>query len=132
MWLALAALGCADAGPRAEDFIPPEDRARAALEAYLQAWSAGDRQTTVPGTSPAVQVADELRAKGRTLSAFTILGPVPADMPRCFGVRLTLGNPVQEVRERYVVVGLDPVWVWRYDDYLMIAHWEHPMPAKQP
>ena len=55
-------------------------------------------------------VADGLRTKGRTLSRF-ILGPVPADAPRCFAVQLTLGNPPADMRERYVVVGIDPIWV---------------------
>jgi hypothetical protein len=122
-------LGCSGSRQTNEDFVPPEAAARAALEAYLKAWAAGNTDTTVPGTRPAVMVADELRSKGRTLSAFAVLGPVPADAPRCFAVKLTLGNPRAEVRERYVVVGIDPVWVWRYDDYLMITHWEHPMSA---
>jgi hypothetical protein len=122
-------LGCSRPGQRAEDFVPPEDAARSALDAYLRAWSQGNTDATVPGTSPPVQVADELRSKGRTLTGYAILGPAPADAPRCFAVRLTLGNPAEEVRERYVVVGLDPVWVWRYDDYVMITHWEHRMPA---
>jgi hypothetical protein len=123
-------VGC---GPsqKNEDFVPAEDAARAALEAYLKAWAAGDKNPTVPGTSPAVQVVDDYRGKGRTLTEYAVLGPVPADAPRCFAVRLTLGNPREEVRERYVIVGLDPVWVWRYDDYEMIAHWEHRMPDEK-
>ena len=117
--------------PRAEDFTPPEDAARAALDAYLRAWAAGDTGGTVPGTSPPVQWSDELRAAGRTLSGYTILGPTPADAPRCFAVQLKLGKPAAEVRERYVVVGIDPLWVWRYDDYLMMTQWHHPPPAKK-
>lgn len=124
----VAAAGCSG-DPRAEDFVPPEDAARAALEAYLRAWAAGDTGPTVPGTNPSVAVADELRQKGRTLAGYTVLGPTPAEAPRCFAVQLKLGNPAAEVRERYVVVGIDPVWVWRYDDYLMITHWDHPAPA---
>jgi len=125
-----ALVGCGPA-QKNEDFVPTEDAARAALEAYLKAWAAGDKSPTVPGTSPAVQVVDDYRGKGRTLTEYTVLGPVPADAPRCFAVRLTLGNPREEVRERYVVVGLDPLWVWRYDDYEMIVHWEHRMPTEK-
>jgi hypothetical protein len=128
---ALAALfvGCSPRAQRNEDFVPPEAAARTALEAYLRAWSQGVTDRTVPDTRPPVMAVDELRTQGRTLTDYTVLGPVPADAPRCFAVRLTLGNPRQEVRDRYVVVGIDPVWVWRYDDYLMITHWDHPMPA---
>jgi hypothetical protein len=74
---------------------------------------------------------DELRQKGRTLKGYSILGPVPTEAPLCFAVQLTLGNPAGELRERYVVLGLDPLWVWRYDDYVMLMHWSHPMPDDQ-
>ena len=129
-WAALVVVcaGCSGS-PRAEDFVPTEDTARTALEAYLQSWARGDVGPSVPNTNPAVEVADGLRLKGHTLTKYEILGPVPADAPRCFAVRLTLGNPALELRERYVVLGLDPIWVWRYDDYIMITHWEHGMPA---
>ena len=128
--LAAACVGCSPS-QRNEDFIPSEAAARSALEAHLRAWQGGDTSQQVPGTNPPVLVADGLRAKGRPLAGYEVLGPVPADAPRCFAVRLTLGNPREEVRERYVVVGADPVWVWRYDDYLTVIHWEHPMPEKK-
>lgn len=123
--VALLVAGCSRA-QRNEDFVPPEDAARAALEAYLRAWVQGQTAQAVPDTSPPVMCMDELRQKGRTLKRYTILGPTPADAPLCFAVQLELGSPDQNVRERYVVVGIDPVWVWRYDDYLMITHWSHP------
>jgi hypothetical protein len=126
--LAVACAGCSRS-QRNEDFIPAEAAARAALESYLRAWAAGKTESPVPDTRPPVMVADGLRAKGRPLAEFAVLGPTPADAPRCFAVRLTLDRPRQEVRERYVVVGIDPIWVWRYDDYVMITHWEHNMPG---
>jgi len=122
-----AAFGCSRTQQRNEDFIPREETAHAAVNAYLQAWSRGSKAQALPDTNPTVMVADELRLKGRTLKEYKILGPVPGDAPLCIAVQLTLGNPLEERRERYVVVGIDPVWVWRYDDYLMITHWSHPM-----
>ncbi len=132
--LVLLCAGCTPGGQRNEDFIPAQDTAQVALEAYLRAWAAGVSGQPVPGTRPAVFAADELRATGRTLSEFTVLGPVPADAPRCLAVRLTLGKPRQVVRERYIVVGIDPIWIIRYDDYQMVTHWDHAMPpdAKAP
>lgn len=120
--------GCARPGQRNEDFIPREDVAREAVEAALAAWVRGEAGQAVAGTNPQVMHIDENRSKGRTLTGYKILGPVPADAPLCFAVQLSLGNPRAEVRDRYVVAGIDPLWVWRYDDYLMIMHWAHPMP----
>lgn len=128
--LLAACVGCSRS-PTAEEFVPAEDAARAALDSALGAWARGEAGSPVPGTHPPVQVADGLRTKGRTLMKYEILGPVPADAPRCFAVRLTLGNPTQEVTERYVVLGLDPLWVWRHDDYVMLTHWDHTMMDKE-
>ncbi len=126
--LVAVCVGCSNS-PRTEDYIPPADAARTALESYLQSWARGETSSVVPNTKPTVEVADGLRLKGHTLVKYEILGPVPADAPRCFAVKLTLGNPTLELRERYVVLGLDPIWVWRYDDYVMLTHWDHGMPA---
>ena len=127
MGLTLVASGCGS--PRAGEFIPSEDKARTALDASLRAWEQGEAASPVVGTTPSVELADGLRTKGRTLVKYEILGPVPDDAPRCFAVRLTLGNPTQELRERYVVLGLDPIWVWRHEDYVMLTHWDHNMIA---
>jgi hypothetical protein len=26
-----------------------------------------------------------------------------------------------------VVIGIDPLWVFRHEDYDLLLHWEHPM-----
>ncbi len=118
---------------RNEDFIPSEDVAHRALESYLAAWQRGDPVSPVADTSPAVQGGDSVQAAGRKLDGYRILGPVAADAPRCFAVRLTLAGSREEQRERYVVIGIDPMWVMRYADYEMLLHWDHPMPAaKKP
>jgi hypothetical protein len=129
--LLLAAAGGCSRPQSNRDFVPAEQTARAALEAALDAWVRGDTGRTVPGASPAIEVIDDRRAKNRPLVGYTVLGPVPADAPLCFAVQLRLGGPAEEVRERYVVVGLDPLWVWRHDDYVMVTHWSHPMPGKR-
>jgi hypothetical protein len=128
--LVAVGVGCSSS-PRAEDYVPTEDAARTALESYLQSWTRGETGSPVPNTNPAVEVADGLRLKGHTLLKYEILGPIPGDADRCFAVKLSLGNPALELRERYVVLGLDPIWVWRYDDYVMITHWDHGMPAEK-
>jgi hypothetical protein len=55
---------------------------------------------------------------------YTILGEAPGDAPRCFAVRLHLEEPQEEQRVRFVLIGLDPLWVFRHEDYEMLAHWE--------
>jgi hypothetical protein len=126
--VALALAGCGERGRKAEEFIPPEDPARLALEASLSAWRAGTPGVQVPDTSPVVNFADTQKEAGRRLLDFAVLGPAPGDSPRCFAVRLTLAGPEEELRTRYVVIGIDPLWVIRHDDFEMITHWDHRMP----
>lgn len=133
-FLLVAGLGCSQRSQRAEDFVPSQDQAHTALDAALKAWSNAAPGMSVPGSQPTIEMADELRLQGRTLLEYEILGAAPGDAPRCFAVRLKLGNPAQELRDRYVVLGIDPIWVWRYDDYVMLTHWDHRMiaPKKSP
>src|SRR5262245_12965177 len=132
MWLRVlcygvivAAAGCGG-DPRAR-YIPAEPAARQALEVALAAWQDGQPPGPVAGTTPLVRVVDGHRRPGQKLQDFEILGPAPGDGPRVYAVRLTLDGPREEQKVRFVVLGIDPLWVVRYEDYEMIAHWEHPM-----
>ena len=126
----LVATGC---GERADRFVPPEQAAQQTLETALKAWQGGKTPPClVEEGSPAIQLVDTHHEPGQRLVAFTVLGPTTGDAQRCYAVRLTFDNPRAEVRARFVVLGLDPLWVLRYEDYEMISHWDHPMPDKLP
>lgn len=120
----LAALGCA---ARSQRYTPAPQTARASLEAALNAW----REGVQPESSekvPAVQFVDTTRLNGQTLRSFEVLSETTiSGEGRAYVVRLTLDNPSSELRARYVVVGIDPIWVFRKEDYDRLAHWEHPM-----
>jgi hypothetical protein len=111
-----------------ERFVPAEAASRSALEAMLVAWRDGVPAGPVPNTKPEVFVTDAHRRPGQKLEAFEILGPVPGNAPRCFAVKVKLANPDAEERVRFVIVGIEPLWVFRQEDYDMLTHWEHPMP----
>jgi hypothetical protein len=92
-----------------------------------------------------VEFVDSHHKPTQRLKSFDVLGVAPGDGPRVFTVRLKLDDPAKarglggdgpppstlEVKVRYVVFGLDPVWVVRQEDFDMLAHWDHPMkPSK--
>jgi hypothetical protein len=108
-------------------FTPAEGVAVRALESGLVAWQHGQPPGPVAGTSPVVQVVDGYRRPGQRLAQFEILGTAPGDGPRVYAVRLILDGPREEKRVRFVVLGINPLWVLRYEDYEMLAHWDHPM-----
>lgn len=109
------------------DFIPSDAVCQEALRRALEAWVAGAAAGPVAGTSPVVHVTDSTRVQQRPLLSWEIPGRVPGNAPRCYAVRLQLDQPREERRERYVVIGIDPLWVFRHEDYDLLLHWEHPM-----
>ena len=121
--------GCQKAQTNA-DFIPSQRQSQEALTIALDAWKAGTPGGPVPGTSPMVHMTDSSRVSGQTLDDYQILGDVPGNAPRCIAVRLKLSNPAEEKRERFVIVGIDPLWIFRHEDYDLLLHWEHQMPPE--
>jgi hypothetical protein len=106
--------GCGDGSAAA----PAEDVARAALEAALSAWSRGDRPGEIAGARPPVVAHDTPWGKGRSLDSFEILGESEgAAAERQFIVRLTLSKPEGAEEVVYHVLGVDPLMVFRDEDY---------------
>lgn len=121
--------GCNSASDPAR-FVPATEAAHEALRQALEDWKAGHPAGPVPGTkAPAVHVVDAGRKPGQVLAGFRILGDTPGPTGKTFAVQLTLRNPDLEERARYVVVGVDPLWVFRQEDYDLLSHWDHHMPA---
>ncbi len=102
-----------------ERYLPSEDKARQALQAALEAWKSGKPPGRVEtGAPPAVQAVDSRWQSGQKLAAYEILKEEPGDGPKVFAVKLTLQKPAGSTQVvRYVVVGADPLWVYREDDY---------------
>jgi hypothetical protein len=126
--LALAMAGC---GTGRSESLPPDQVARAGLEAALKMWRDGGSPGPVPGTDPKVEVHDTPWGQGDRLSTYEILGENISAAEMRFTVRLTLTKPdrVQEVQ--YYVLGRDPVMVFRDEDYMRNINMDGP-PATKP
>ena len=123
----LTASGC---GSKASynKYIPPPNKAQEALEAMLASWSTKGISEKVETFTPQLQIVDSVRKKDQKLNKFEVLGEIEnTGGPRCFTVKLSLSNPAEEQKVRYFVVGSDPLWIFRQEDYEKIGHWEHPM-----
>lgn len=131
----LQALGCGNKASY-ERYIPKVEVAQQALEAALNSWQKGEPPGRLTTMTTPIQFVDSHRRRGQRLVSYTILGETAGNSPRCFAVKLGLDNPREEKQVRFVVLGIDPLWVFRHEDYDMMAHWEHPMsddakPGKQ-
>ena len=128
IWLS----GCGDVD-RSSNFVPTVTVAESAIRSGLDAWKKGESVGIVAGThAPVVHVVDSHRKSGQVLVSFEILGEVPGNATRCFAVKAILTDPEKEERLRYIVVGIDPLWVFRQEDYDLLSHWDHPMEETKP
>src|SRR5262245_45367843 len=109
--------GCERREEERRRYVPSEEVAQRALETALMAWQKGKLPPClVQDSSPEIRLVDTHHRAGQKLTAFKVLGPVVVETPSCYAVRLTFEGPGEEVRARYVVLGLDPVWVMRHED----------------
>lgn len=124
----LAVLGC---GKKPQNFTPSFEVTEEAVRRGLDAWKAGLPPGELPG-KPMVHVTDAGRKAGQKLESYQILGETRGTTGRTIAVNLQLTNPTEEVKARYIVVGIDPLWVCRQEDYDLLMHWDHHMPAEKP
>ena len=103
---------------QAGDFIPKEAKSREALTTALTAWKKGEKWEKIPAGESIIEVLDNKWRAGQQLADFQILEADPAgEGPQWFTVKLVMKKPAGELKVRYVVVGIDPLWVYREEDY---------------
>ncbi len=128
-WFALIAAGLLGCEPTAApvSIVPDSSRGRQAIEAAMTAWRAGHPTGTIEPGSPRVQVIDTHREPGRTLVAYEILSDSADARVRTFTLRLGFSETEDRPIVRFLVVGIDPILVFRQEDYELLMHWEHRM-----
>ncbi len=128
--MAIAGLsGCngRDASPTPPAYLPGWAEAKQSLESALIRWR--DAPSPLPDSidTSSVIFVDKQRGPGQRLRSFAILGQSEVENARQFTVRLQIDQEESPRLVRYNVLGRNPVWVFRLEDYERISHWEHPM-----
>jgi hypothetical protein len=119
--LLVASTGCS-VGHSHSDYLPAEDKARQALETTLTAWQNGQKIGRIDAVSPPIEPVDNKWQAGQKLQGYEILqAETPDEGPSRFLVRLTMKTPPGKQEVRYVVVGIDPLWVYREEDYRKVS-----------
>lgn len=113
--LALAS-GC---GSPTRAYTPNAASARDALNSALAAWQQGGKADQLATASPQVHVVDHQWAAGQVLEGYEILAEKPgaAETEKRYEVVLRLKKPVGEKHVEYILVGREPMWIFRDDDY---------------
>ena len=110
--LVLVTASCGGPSP-----IPPAEVARKALETSLTAWRDGKTPADTTKGDPPIQVMDSEWTNGRKLASFEIVREQPSDSDKRFVVKLKYANPAAVTETTYIVLGTQPVAVFREEDY---------------
>jgi hypothetical protein len=113
-------------------FVPGWAEARQAVESSLSAWRDAPSPAQVSFDIEGVRFVDKTRKIDQRLMSFKVLGQTDIENARQFTVRLNLEGEEVPQLVKYNVLGRDPVWVFRLDDYENFAHWEHEMTTPEP
>lgn len=117
--------GCG--GRKNADYVPAAGLAREALDKSLVMWKTGQPPGLIEG-KPGIQVVDTRRQADQVLDSYDVLGEVSDNGGRRFSVEVRLSNPAETKKIDYIVLGIDPLWVVRKEDYNVFGYWEHNMP----
>ncbi|MFO1063593.1 MAG: hypothetical protein U0892_06985 [Pirellulales bacterium] len=113
LFLISTIMGCG--GKSIESYNPKRDAARQAIEKALDAWKSGKSLSPVDG-KPTVNTFDARWQAGSKLESYTVLEEVPEQEHPQFKVRIKLVGKQEETNE-YLVIGIDPLLVFRAEDY---------------
>ena len=118
--ITLALVLLAGCGSNTEkSYHPPAATSRDALTGALDTWKEGrENPGLLDEFEPNLQVADPSWADGRKLQSFEIVSEeqIP-DGPQKFTVKLTLADVPEPQTVTYVVLGKDPIWIMREEEY---------------
>jgi hypothetical protein len=135
--LAVAALpGC---GSSSNAHQPTASTARAALDSALSAWKNGEGADALAAKSPSVQAVDSHWRAGQRLTSYEVVKEEPGEGDQRFTVRLTEDDPKSKTKSpvsskevTYVVIGRDPIWVYRDEDYTRLLNMDdNPQPTRK-
>ena len=106
--------GC---GSGDEKYRPSEARAKEALNAALKAWQDGQAHGTVSTYSVPIDPYDARWQAGETLEKFEVVRNEKVNDHNAFIVRMKLTDEKEEQEVTYIVIGNDPLMVFRKQDY---------------
>ncbi|MDG3003189.1 hypothetical protein [Paludisphaera mucosa] len=118
--------GC-ESRPIPTVLVPDAAGARLAVERAMEFWKEGRPTGVVEATRPRIQVVDSSRKPGQTVASYRMLAESASPRERTFSLKVSLHHPDEEAVVRFLVMGADPILIFRQEDYDLMMHWEHKM-----
>ncbi len=121
---AIAAAGCGAEGKSGAP-MPTGQEARAALEKALDSWKAGKPPSSIADQTPKIDVVDSQWKAGDVLESYSIVNEKQGEGNKTFGVKLTLKKPPGSKDVEYMVLGKDPVRIYRDEDFTRMLNMDN-------
>ncbi len=120
----LAMSGC---GGSSSKYTPTGESAKETLTHALTSWQKGEKYGQLASATPPINVGDSQWESGKGLESFEILGEesVPGQSNKMFTVNLKLKGGKAATKTKYVVVGVDPVWVYHEDNFRRLLNMDN-------
>ena len=113
--LVFSAAGCGGSGEAR--YIPSEETGKDALTAALQAWQDGQPHGVVKSGEVPIDTYDARWQAGAKLERFEVVRSEMLDSHKAFIVKMKLVDEPEEQEDTYLVIGKDPLMVFRKQDY---------------
>lgn len=104
-------------------YVPTSESARAGLVQVMDDWLEGISPEDSGARHPKVHIVDQTRRPDQRLVRYEIMGEMPADNARAFAVRVHYDGADESEVVRFLAVGVEPLWIFREEDYETI--WMH-------
>jgi hypothetical protein len=112
-------IGCSGAPDK--KYIPAAVTAKGALAAALEKWKSGAAHATVIEFDVPIDIFDARWQNGKKLASYEILHEVDSTGPKTFAVLMKLEDENEPKEVTYLVVGKNPLLIFREQDYQKAA-----------
>lgn len=107
--------GC---GAPERKFTPAVESARDALETSLEKWKEGGPHAVIEDFKVPINFIDARWQGGKKLESFEVLAEEKtATIAKIFSVKMKLAEDKEEKEVKYYIVGIDPLNIYREEDY---------------
>jgi hypothetical protein len=105
--------------------MPTGTEARQALEKALDTWKAGKSPASIADQAPKIDVVDYQWKAGDVLESYSIVAEKQGEGNKTFGVKLTLKKPPGSKDVEYMILGKDPVRIYRDEDFTRMLNMDN-------
>ena len=109
--------------------LPSTEAAREALRASLDAWKAGRPASTLAARQPGVDFVDFEWKAGQKLADYALGEESPGQGTQTFAATLTLPGTSTPKKVEYMVLGLDPIRIYRDEDFRRALNMDNAPPT---